>query len=67
MKTWKATHVERIKETLDKDNYILSQYDAYIVELEQQIDSLEKRLDNLTDVEDILATVLDTQETEVSQ
>lgn len=66
LKTWKATHVERIKETLDKDNYILSQYDAYIVELEQQIDSLEKRFDNLTDVEDILATVLDTQEAEVS-
>lgn len=66
LKTWKATHIARIKETLDKDNYILSQYDAYIIELEQQIQSLEKRLDNLTDVEDILETVLDTQETEVS-
>lgn len=66
LKTWKATHVARIKETLDKDNYILSQYDAYIIELEQQIESLENRLDNLTDVEDILETVLDTQDTKVS-
>ena len=65
LKEWKANHVKRIKETLDKDNYILSRYDAYIVELEQQIESLEKRLDNLTDVEDILETVLKIQKTEV--
>ena len=66
MKKWQDTLLERIKATLDKDNYILSQYDAFIIELEQQIKSLENRLDNLTDVEDILETVLDNQVTEVS-
>lgn len=67
LKTWQSTHVDRIKKTLDNDNYILSQYDAYILELEQQIRSLEKRLDNLTDVEAILDQVLDPHEMEVYQ
>lgn len=66
LKTWQSTHIDRIKETLDKDNYILSQYDAYIIELEQQIERLENRLNNLTDVEVILGTVLNAQELEVS-
>ena len=66
LKTWQSTHVDRIIETLDKDNYILSQYDAYIIELEQQIERLENRLNNLTDVEAILGTVLNFQELEVS-
>lgn len=66
LKTWQSTHVDRIIETLDKDNYILSQYDAYIIELEQQIERLENRLNNLTDVEVILGTVLNSQKLEVS-
>lgn len=44
----------------------MSQYDAYIIELEQQIERLENRLNNLTDVEVILGTVLNAQELEVS-
>ncbi len=62
LKDWKSTHVERIKETLDKDNYILSQYDAHIIELENQIEELGDRLNNLTDVDEILEGVLDTKE-----
>ncbi len=62
LKDWKSTHFERIKETLDKDNYILSQFDAYIMNLEHQIESLETRLENLTDVDDVLKDVLESQE-----
>ena len=59
---WKNSHLERIKETLDKENYILSQYDAYIISLEHQIESLQTRLGNLTEVEGILENVLEVQE-----
>ncbi len=62
LKKWKNSHLERIKETLDKENYILSQYDAYIIRLESQIESLQTRLGNLTEVEGILESVLEVQE-----
>ena len=44
------------------DNYILSQYDAHIIELEEQIEDLEQRLNNLCDVSDVLETVLNVVE-----
>ena len=62
LKEWQSSHLERIKETLDKDNYILSQFDVYIMNLERQIESLETRLENLTDVDEVLKDVLESQE-----
>ncbi len=55
---WKTEHLERIKGTLANENYILSQYDSHILELERQIDDLERRLNNLCDVSEELETVL---------
>lgn len=66
LKAWKEGHLQRIKGTLDKDNSILSQYDALITELEDQIQSMEARLNNLDDVYQQLKTVLDST-SEVTQ
>lgn len=62
LKKWQKTHVEKIKATLDKENYILSQYDARIVSLKQQIEQLNERLSNLADVDELLTCVLSAKE-----
>ena len=62
LKTWQKTHLGKIESTLDKDNAILSQYDALIIDLQEQITNLGKRLDNLNDVSDELENVLESDE-----
>ncbi|MCR5743302.1 MAG: dynamin family protein [Lachnospiraceae bacterium] len=64
LELWAEKQLDKIRETLDKDNSILSQYDKEIKKLEQTIDGLKTRLDKLEKVEGILKEVLDIQEKE---
>ena len=55
---WADNQIEGVKKTLNTDNAILSKLDDKIKELELEIDDLEKRLQNLSDVRTSLLNLL---------
>ena len=63
---WAERRLSEVQKTLDQDNAILSELDDTIVEMEQDIEDLTKRLANLSSVKTSLNTLLpkDAQENE---
>ncbi len=60
--TWSRSYRKYIKDQLDKDNTLLSDMEAEIECLESRIVDLERRLSDVTDVEDELDCILNAKE-----
>ena len=62
LKAWSDSYRKHIKASLDEDNVLLSDMEAEIERLEGRVADLERRLKDVTDVEDELKTILSPKE-----